>query len=189
VVPLPLQGPCVTRAAPVVGGGGELAVDGGADAAVNEQPDGHGEHCRATGGGGAGVPGQGRHGSAQHHGGQPYGTRYGHTPVSVVVHVAGCASQGAVIHVGEGWPEHGRREDVGAVDDGGGYQGRGDEQLGEDGHDALSGAPRSSAGMTPSCWNTASRLSSSQCSANSPSWTRQMSIDRISIGRPVAGIP
>ena len=59
--------------------------------------------------------------------GQPYGTRYGQAPVSVVMQVAGCAGQGAVIHVGEGWPEHGRREDVGAVDDGGGFQGRGDE--------------------------------------------------------------
>src|SRR4029077_18583036 len=90
----------------------------------NEQPNGHGEHCRATGDDGAGVPGQGRHGGAQDRGGQPYGTRYGEAPVGVVVHVAGCAGQGAVIDVGEGWPEHDRREDGGAVDDGCGYQGR-----------------------------------------------------------------
>jgi hypothetical protein len=48
------------------------------------------------------------------------------------MHVTGCAGQGAVIHAGEGRPEHDRREDVGAEDDGGGYQGRGDEQLSED---------------------------------------------------------
>lgn len=78
---------------------------------------------------------------------------------------------------------------LGAVDDGGGHQGRGDEQLGQDGHNAACGTARSRAGMTPSCWNTSSRLSSSQCSANSPSWTRQMSIDRIWIGRPVGGMP
>jgi hypothetical protein len=109
--------------------------------------------------------------------------------VGVVVHVAGYAGQGAVIDVGEGGPEHDRRENVGAVDDGGGYQGRGDEQPSQDGHDVACGAARSSAGMTPSCWNTSSRLSSSQCSANSPLWTRQMSIDRISIGRPAGGMP
>jgi hypothetical protein len=45
------------------------------------------------------------------------------------MHVADCASQGAVIHAGEGRPEHDRREDIGAEDDGGGYQGRADEQL------------------------------------------------------------
>ena len=80
--------------------------------------------------------GQGRHGGAQDRGRQPYGTRHGSAPVGVVVHVAGCAGQGAVIDVGEGWPEHDRREDVGAVDDRGGCQGRGDEQLSQDSHDA-----------------------------------------------------
>ena len=100
MVPLPLQYPCVCRDASVVGGGG------------------------------AGVPGQGRHGSARDRRGQPDGTRYGQAPVGVVVNVAGCADQGAVINAGKGWPEHDRREDVGAVDDRGGDQRRGDEQLG-----------------------------------------------------------
>lgn len=45
--------------------------------------------------------------------------------MGVVVHVAGCAGQGAVIGASDGWPEHDRREDVGAVDDGGGGQGSG----------------------------------------------------------------
>ena len=47
----------------------------------------------------------------------PVAPRYGQALVSMVVHVAGCASQGAVIHVGEGWPEHDRREEAGAADD------------------------------------------------------------------------
>ena len=49
--------------------------------------------------------------------------------------------------------------------------------------------PTGSCGITPTCWNTSSTLSSSQCSTNMPSATRQMSIERISTALPLAGMP
>jgi hypothetical protein len=46
-----------------------------------------------------------------------------------------------------------------------------------------------SGGRAPICWNICMAFISSQCSANMPFWTRQMSMLRISTGLPVAGMP
>jgi len=89
------------------------------------------EHCRATGDDGAGVPARAATAVPETVAASPMRNRYGETPVGVVVHVAGCAGQGAVIDVGEGWPEHDRREDVGAIDDGGAARAARDAQLSE----------------------------------------------------------
>jgi len=58
--------------------------------------------------------------------------------------------------------------------------------LAEQRHVVLSVLPSWNAGITPICWKTSRRLSSSRYSTNSRSSVRQISMERISIRFPVA---
>src|SRR5439155_19423997 len=109
--------------------------------------------------------------------------------VAECVDAAHRAGQGAVADAGEGGTLHDRADNAGAVDGRAGHERCRGEDVAEGAHDGCSWMPGPSGGITPSCWNTSSMLRSSQCSANSPPATRQMSMECISPGRPVGGIP
>jgi hypothetical protein len=61
--------------------------------------------------------------------------------------------------------------------------------MGGEGHHTFPAGPPPRGGNAPICWNTSIRFSSSQCSTNMPSSARQMSMERISTGLPLAGMP
>src|SRR6187399_3057538 len=105
------------------------------------------------------------------------------------MHVAHDRCQRAVIDAGERGSLHERAKRVGAVDDPNAHDGHERCELSGDVHHTSPPGRLPKGGRAPTCWNTSSRLSSSQCSTNMPSCTRQMSIERISTAFPLAGIP
>ena len=111
-------------------------------------------------------------------------------PADAIVRIttsADCGESG-VIDPGQGGSLHESAERVRAVDHAGAHDRDKRRKLSEQGHDCVA-RPAPSSGSTPICWNTSRRLSSSQCSTNMPSLTRQISIDRISTAFPLAGMP
>src|SRR4029077_4725234 len=94
--------------------------------------------------------------------------------------------QSPVVDEGQGGALHHRAEHVGAVDHGGAQH---SDQRGQPGEFCHAAPPSAAWGSAPSCCRTCNVLSSSQCSTNMPSATRQMSMERISTRRSVAGIP
>lgn len=102
-----------------------------------------------------------------------------HAAVCEAVNVPHDCGEGGVVNPGERRPLDERAENVAAVDHAGARD-RGERcELGQQRH----------AGDAPICWNSCMALISSQCSANMPSSTRQMSMDRISTVLPLGGMP
>ena len=98
-------------------------------------------------------------------------------------------NKSSVIDLGYCFSEHDCGEHISAVYDSPGEDRDCDESETEVGHAETSVSTGLNEGMTPTCWNRSSRLSSSQCSTNMPSSMRQMSMERISMGLPVGEIP
>src|SRR4051794_2091388 len=103
--------------------------------------------------------------------------------------VAHYRCQRGVVDAGERGSLHERAERVSAVDNPDAHDRDERGELSGDVHHTSPPELPPIGGKAPTCWNTSSRLSSSQCSTNMPSCTRQMSIERISTVLPLAGTP
>ena len=188
-VPSLLKQPDVNWNFSSLSGSSQPGVDGGADSNVDDEPDCHCEHRHGACERRAEMPSPSdRHGS-RYGGAKPDNTWHAEPPVPKVVHSAHGAHKSPIVHQGKCRTENDRRKDVCSVDDPGCKHGHHSERLAKRRHVVLSGSPRSNAGIIPICWKSSRRLSSSQCSTNSPLPTRQMSMERISIVFPVGGIP
>ena len=113
----------------------------------------------------------------------------GQAPVAEAMHVAHDRGERGVVDAGEGGSLDERAERVRAVDDPGAQHRDERGEMGGEVHHASRSGPAPRGGSAPICWNISSRFSSSQCSTNMPSSTRQMSMERISTGLPLAGMP
>src|SRR4029078_11500243 len=105
------------------------------------------------------------------------------------MHVAHDRCQRGVIDAGQRGSLHERAKRVSAVDDPNAHDREERRELSGDVHHTSPPGRPPKGGRAPTCCTTSSRWSSSRCSTNKPSCTRQMSIERISTAFPLAGIP
>ncbi len=119
----------------------------------------------------------------------PEGPGYGQALVAETMDISHDRSERGVVNTGEGGSLHERAESVRAVDPPGAQHRDDRSEMGREVHYASRSGPAPRGGSAPICWNICSRFSSSQCSTNMPSSTRQMSMERISTGWPLAGMP
>lgn len=182
---LALQYKCVRWNFSCPGGCSELSVDRRAHPGIQHKP-GQQQADGGTGGGGRKpLAGHRRQcgTSSRADNAERSGNR--HAAVAVQMHVTHHRHQAPVIDIGQGGPKNHRAERVGAVDDRGPQHRDDSGNPGERDH----ASPPDSCGSAPICASNCSVLSSSQCSTNIPFSTRQISMERISRLRPVAGIP